>query len=221
MDDNYKSLFSGFISGGIHTVVGYPFDTIKTLKQSNVQFKSKNLFNGLLYPLIQNSAMNSITFGSNHFLKKDNNEYISNLYSGIISSIISTPLDKYKIKRQYNMKYEINIKNIFMSYRNLHIVSMREIPAIFIYFSTYERLKKNDISTFLSGSIAGVNSWVFTYPIDTIKTRLQNNTSKTMIEAYKKGSLFNGISICLIRAFIVNGVNFTVYEYINNLLNKK
>ena len=27
------------------------------------------------------------------------------------------------------------------------------------------------------------------------------------------GGLFNGLSICLIRSFIVNGVNFSVYEY--------
>ncbi len=215
--DEYKSLFSGFISGGIHTIVGYPFDTIKTLKQSNVQYKNKNLFKGLTYPLLLNSCMNSIMFGSNNFLKKYNNENLSNLYSGIISSIISTPFDKYKIMRQYNLKYDNNIKNILYSFKNTHIVSMREIPAIFIYFKTYQECKNNNIPIFLSGSLAGFNSWLFTYPIDTIKTRLQNETCKTIKQAYIKGNLFNGLTICLIRSFIVNGVNFSVYEEIMKL----
>lgn len=223
MDDNFKSLISGFLSGSIHTIVGYPFDTIKTLKQSNKKYEVKKLFNGLMYPLIQNSIMTSITFGSNNFLKKNNNnEYVSNLYSGILSSIISTPFDKYKIVNQYSiMNYELNAYNIIRSYNNFHIVSMREVPAIFVYFTTYDWLKKNNIPTFLSGSLAGVNSWLLTYPIDTIKTRLQTNSSKTIIDACKRGNLFNGLSICLLRAFIVNGVNFSVYEYSKNMLDKK
>lgn len=31
--DEYKSLVSGFVSGAIHTIVGFPLDTLKTLKQ--------------------------------------------------------------------------------------------------------------------------------------------------------------------------------------------
>ena len=94
---------------------------------------------------------------------------------------------------------------------------MREIPAIFIYFKTYQECKNNNIPIFLSGSLAGFNSWLFTYPIDTIKTRLQNETCKTIKQAYIKGNLFNGLTICLIRSFIVNGVNFSVYEEIMKL----
>lgn len=211
--DNYKSLVSGFISGIVHTIIGYPLDTIKTLKQSNINIKNKNLFNGISYPLIQVSVINSITFGSNNYLKKFNNNYTSNFFTGIITSIITTPMDKYKIMRQYNYKYNINLQNFFKSYKSLYIVSLREVPATFIYFSTYDNLRKNNISIFISGSIAGANSWLLTYPFDTIKTRIQNESSKTIIEAYNKGHLFKGLSFCLIRAFLVNGINFSIYEY--------
>ena len=33
--DEYKSLLSGLLRKTIHTIVGYPLDTLKTLKQSN------------------------------------------------------------------------------------------------------------------------------------------------------------------------------------------
>jgi len=42
--DDYKSLLSGFISGIIHTIIGYPLDTIKTYKQSNVIIKNNHLY---------------------------------------------------------------------------------------------------------------------------------------------------------------------------------
>ena len=211
--NEYKSLISGFLSGTIHTIIGYPLDTLKTLKQSNIQSKNKNLFKGLSYPLIQISIINSVTFGSNHYLKKFNDNNISNFYTGIISSFICTPLDKYKIMKQFNLNYDINIKNILKSFRKTHVVTLRELPATYIYFASYDKLKENNISIFLSGSIAGVNSWLFTYPFDTIKTRIQSNNSKTIYEAFQKGNLWNGLGFCLLRAFLVNGVNFSVYEY--------
>lgn len=211
--DNYKSLISGFISGTVHTIVGYPLDTIKTLKQSNISVKNKNLFNGIGYPLIQVSLINSITFGTNNYLKKIKDNNTSNFFTGIITSIIITPMDKYKIMRQFNYKYNINFQNFIKSYNSLYIVSLREVPATFIYFTTYDILRENNISIFISGSIAGANSWLLTYPFDTIKTRIQNESSKSIIEAYNKGYLFKGLSFCLMRAFLVNGINFSIYEY--------
>ena len=227
--DEYKSLLSGFISGAIHTIVGYPLDTLKTLKQSNKSnfsnsmesiLNPKKIFKGVIYPVSQVSIVNALTFGSNNYFKKNHNIYVSNLYSGLLISLVCTPLDKYKISRQFNLEYKLNIKNILKSYKNTHIVASREIPAIFTYFSTYNYLKQKQISVFLSGSIAGTISWFITYPIDTIKTRLQNNSCKTINEAIKKGNLFTGLSLCLFRAFIVNGVNFSVYENCMNYLNK-
>jgi len=58
------SLISSCLSGSIHIFIGYPFDTIKTLRQSssfiNTQNMSyKRLFQGIKYPLIQNSLINS------------------------------------------------------------------------------------------------------------------------------------------------------------------
>lgn len=218
MEDNYKSLFSGFVSGIIHTIIGYPLDTLKTLKQSEKKINNNNLFKGLSYPLAQISIINAVTFGSNNYLKKFNDNNVSNIYTGLISSFICTPLDKYKIMKQYNLKYDIHLKNIIKTYKKTHVVTLRELPATYIYFASYDKLKENNVPIFLSGSIAGVNSWFFTYPFDTIKTRIQSNNCKTIMEAIQVGHLFKGLNYCLARAFIVNGVNFSVYEYMNKLL---
>ncbi len=226
----YISILSGTLSGILHVIIGYPFDTLKTLKQGNNTYKIQlnhfkdipRLFKGITYPLIQNSLINASTFGLNNYLKNTvDNKYVSNLYTGILSTFILAPLDKYKIMSQYNKPYTVNLKNIISSYKRLHIISAREVPATFIYFSTYHYMRDQHIPIFLSGSIAGASSWFFTYPIDTIKTRIQNESCQTIKQAYRKGNLYSGVGVCLIRSFIVNGVNFSCYEHMNTYFMKK
>ena len=68
------------------------------------------------------------------------------------------------------------------------------------------------IIKYINGGVSGMCGILISHPIDTIKTRIQNESCKTIKEAINKGGLNNGIGICLLRAFIVNGINFTVYE---------
>ena len=64
--------------------------------------------------------------------------------------------------------------------RGLGITVCREVPAFGLYFSSYEILvnmyKNSTAWVFFAGGIAGINSWIFTYPIDVLKSRLQADT---------------------------------------------
>ena len=221
------SLISSCLSGSIHIFIGYPFDTIKTLRQSssfiNTQNMSyKRLFQGIKYPLIQNSLINSTCFGlNNYFLNKIENKNISHLLTAVTSTFILTPLDKFKIMSQYNLQYTISMKNIVNSFKYFHVVCACEIPSTFLYFYSYYKLKEYGIPIFISGGFAGISSWVFTYPFDTIKTRLQNESCNSIKQAMKQGGLYNGLMICLFRSFFVNGVNFYCYDKICDLLKFK
>ena len=59
--------------------------------------------------------------------------------------------------------------------RGLGITICREVPAFGIYFSSYEVLvnmhKNSTAWVFFAGGISGINSWIFTYPIDVLKSR--------------------------------------------------
>ena len=224
----YISLASSSISGMIHILLGYPFDTLKTLRQSsqdNTKYMKNlntlSLFRGIKYPLIQNTLTNSTIFGlNNFFMNRIENKYISNLYTACVCTLILTPFDKLKVMSQYNIKYKFNCSFIKRSYKQLPIVAASEIPSTFIYFTTYQTAKEYNVPIFLSGSLAGVASWLFTYPLDTIKTRMLNESCKTISEAYQKKNLCRGLGICIFRSFFVNGVNFYSYEKINQLLIK-
>lgn len=95
----------------------------------------------------------------------------------------------------------------------------------------------------LCGGLAGVVTWVSIFPLDVIKTRVQAQaydagthaviTGETTPllrasgkrmgavevakEAYREGGMrvfFRGLAVCSVRAFIVNAVQWAVYEWI-------
>lgn len=212
------TIIAGFTSGLIQTLLGHPYDTLKTWHQNASilkmpPLKFKNLYKGISYSLIKTPLLFSATFYSNYYIKqKTNNVQISSLATGLISSIITTPLHKYKVIKQQNLKYDLNLTNILYSYKKMHIIMLREIPAKFIYFSTFDKFKQYNIPVFLSGAISGTLSWSITYPCDTIKSRILSGKCKTIKEAYLKKDLFKGLQPCLVRAFIVNGMVIYIYE---------
>jgi solute carrier family 25 carnitine/acylcarnitine transporter 20/29 len=95
----------------------------------------------------------------------------------------------------------------------------RETISMPVYFNTYEYLT-TVTNPFLAGGIAGMTSWFITYPIDTMKTRKQLNKDKNikMLDLIKQGNLYNGLSITLLRAFIVNSTCFYIYEFSKKLI---
>ncbi|KAI1371929.1 solute carrier family 25 member 45 [Hypoxylon crocopeplum] len=90
----------------------------------------------------------------------------------------------------------------------------------------------------LCGGLAGVVTWASIFPLDVIKTRVQTQTfdaTRTPLlgsplstqrrlgaievarDAYKEGGtrvFFRGLTVCSVRAFIVNAVQWAVYEWI-------
>merc|ERR1711872_242877 len=104
-------------------------------------------------------------------------------------------------------------------------------PAFGIYFGSYElMLRKFGDSTpviLTAGGMAGIFSWIFTYPQDVIKSRLQadgfgpnqqysstRHCIQASLEAEGYSCLTRGVGSTIIRAFPMNAVTFGVYSYI-------
>lgn len=110
--------------------------------------------------------------------------------------------------------------------------------------------KETAMKVLVCGGLAGVITWASIFPLDVIKTRvqtqvlhpqpvgvgeqrglLQNQAAKTRLssleiakQAYRtEGAsvFFRGLGICSVRAFVVNAVQWAVYEWMMRLLQQQ
>jgi len=207
---------------------------------------AKGLFRGMSSPLAGVAAINAITFGvyGNALRCMEDQESVKSvtmagMTAGIVQTFIVSPMELVKTQMQVCGETSISstCRMIYQSAgmsgftRGLALTFTREVPAIGVFFGSYEIMIREfgeSTATILgAGGIAGVLSWVLTYPQDVLKTRLQadgfgarqtysssSNCMKLSLE--KEGSKFltRGLSSTVIRAFPVNAATFFVYSAI-------
>lgn len=235
----------GLCGGLVGTIVSHPFDTIKTRVQSNKvntikdAIMMKKLYSGLSAPLIGIMMEKSIVFG---FYNKAKEYKLNNFWSGIVGgfmcTLIVTPIDRIKINLQ-NKEKLTNIKFNTL-YRGFIPTVMRETPGFGIYFTTYNYLTTNYnkemqmYKTFAFGSLSGLNAWLFIYPSDLVKTKIQASDhiisiKDTIKNIYGENNLNNklfglknfykGFSLAVMRAMPLHGGVFLGYELSKQYLN--
>jgi len=212
-----KEYIAGSVASLIQTITVYPLDTLKTYSQSRrtIPIKFFNLYRGIKYPLVFDSCIGSLMFGTYYNLKKNNySNESSSIITGLLVGLSVSPFEVYKIKNQLNISKNINI------FRGIHFTISREIIGNYIYFGSYRYLKKElKLPTYVCGGLCGSIMWTFVYPIDNLKTNYIIN--EFYIKDYLKKNyknLFNGYKFCLLRAIPANIIVFQVYEIIINLL---
>ena len=102
-------------------------------------------------------------------------------------------------------------------YRGLTATLSRESLAMSIYFGSYHTFKEKNYNIFLAGGLAGSLSWLLTYPLDVIKTRVQLCLQTNWLTAIRAGNIWAGLYTCICRGFLVNGVSFTIYNNMEKL----
>lgn len=172
-------------------------------------------------------------------------EFIAGMLSGAAQCTIACPMELIKCRMQVQSTALLNgtsltidqtIRTIHRQdglkafYRGFIPTLLRDAPAFGIYFSSFEFLidRHNEIpsegSFLIAGGIAGIFSWVFTYPIDVIKTKIQTDGGKCdysllkccklmFLENHRNWKIFfRGITPTLLRAFPVNAVTFLIVK---------
>jgi len=203
----------GGICGIVQTLVGHPMDTIKVWIQNkkNIDLQINKLYRGIYPPLLTHFGIGYFLFGStDYFNKYFDNYFISGFISGLGIAPLMNSSEYLKINQQMNMKKITS--NILL--KGLNITLIREGIGSSSYFGSYFYLK-DYLNPFIAGGIGGMLSWVCTYPLDVIKTRVQCYPhDHTYLSALKMGNLWNGIGITMLRGFIVNGSVFYVYDFL-------
>ena len=228
----YDIINSSFIAGIAQTIIGHPFDTIKTYKQIEYKKSSmkimqnlvkKNtifyLYRGFIPPLIGGCFQNCLMFSSEHYINNlvNNNSLLSGFIAGSVTSLLISPAELVKSKLQIN-KNELT-KNIIMNnnlFRGLFLTILRDSLGFSIYFGTYNFLQNYNDNPFINGGISGVFSWIYSYPIDVLKTKytIYDKTLYSILKNQNKQKILSGMNIMLVRAFFVNAGIFCIFEKI-------
>ena len=122
-------------------------------------------------------------------------------------------------------------------YRGMKVTLLRDFPAFGLYFGVYYSLMKymtpegktgddiGPLQIMLSGGAAGVASWVYSYPTDVIKSKIQAegfapigrytgyaDCIRLSIKEEGYRVFVRGMTVCLSRAFPVNAATFMAVE---------
>jgi len=175
--------------------------------------------------------------------------------AGMTSTLCTYPLDliRCRLSAQHEVRKYTGIINagvvIFKEegfiglYRGLFPSLLGIAPYVGINFTSYEILKRETlrwqnkdelgvISKLVLGGLAGTISQTITYPLETIRRRMQMQSMgtktatdtgliKTTVNIYKKygwTGYFKGLVPNLLKVIPVVAVNFIVYEYMKKLL---
>ncbi|KAJ1665729.1 hypothetical protein EV178_002984 [Coemansia sp. RSA 1646] len=124
-------------------------------------------------------------------------------------------------------------------YYGIGLHMLRDASGTAIYFAAYETVKETlrrvtgsettgPMTHMLAGGTCGVLSWLLIFPVDLIKSGIQSQAlqpKETLLfsgpwhcarSTYSKlgiTGLYRGVSVSLIRAFPIHGLNFVVYEW--------
>ncbi|ODV57973.1 mitochondrial carrier [Ascoidea rubescens DSM 1968] len=185
---------------------------------------------------------------------------ISGGFSGISASFLLTPVELIKCQMQVKLLYQTKlssskplknpsiielIKIIILNqgikglWHGQLVTLIREFIGSSIWFGTYEvsnrNLKRlnpnnNSVNEFISGAAAGVGYNAITFPIDTVKSKLQTTSivNPSLVDQnikidfleiakliYLKNGIkgfYTGLGITLIRCIPANGVIFLTYD---------
>lgn len=203
----------GAIVGVAQTLLGFPFDTLKTRRQAfpEAKLNFKGIYRGVGYPMISTCMITSNNFGFASFMKGQGYSWWQGGFAaGFLSAFLNAPLEMRKVNRQVGSSLK-NVRAMPLC-RGLSVTIAREAPAHAVYFGVYHWAKDKGCHPLVGGALAGLSSWTATYPIDVIKSRMLADPSISLRQAVEKGKFWRGFSLAATRAVVVNSSVFWLYE---------
>lgn len=179
---------------------------------------------------------------------------IAAMFSGFVTSFLVAPIERIKVMMQASngvYKNELDCLQAILKSpqgflgllgRGLGPTLAREVPSYGIYFMVYGKLMQTSLATSLGspvapllfGALTGMACWIPVYPIDVVKTLVQNSdgsgddtsydswqVAKTLYQERGIGGFFDGLTPKMLRAAVNHSVTFYVYDIVLQWLTQK
>ena len=252
MNNNFFDYLPGYFQGLSKVFTTYPFDVVKLHLQSNKYTttykcvkdlfkKQKNIFfRGIGIPIFIFPIERAISYKLYEDMKKKKyNVYIAGLYAGIVSSILNVPMqylctniilknNKNSVSFFKTIYYEPKKYNLYKGYC---LDTSRSLLGSTLFLGTYgiikDRLPNNERSTIIASICSISMTWIFTFPIDTIRVNYQiseyNSITNLINKQYNNlgiKSFYRGLTPVLIRSIHSTIFGMLIYEKMKDILNK-
>jgi solute carrier family 25 carnitine/acylcarnitine transporter 20/29 len=210
-------------------------------------FGTKSLTHTMLEDMDEQSGQDSLTDTTQPNFK---HLMISGATAGFASGFLSSPIELLKIRQQLDQRGSnaaklwpltrgiVKNSGWLSLFRGLNATLIREVPSFPAYFLTYEYSKfylqgmlpedsaLSDTAAIIgAGSLAGISGWIFVYPIDVIKTKIQSEPSliwkdrsscaqmyRRLLQESGPSVFMRGFGATILRAVPTNAVIFGGYE---------
>lgn len=227
--------------------------TLHCFKTIIARESAAGLYRGITSPMAGVALVNAIVFGVYGNIQRNSADpdsikthFLAGTTAGLVQTVITSPMELAKTRMQLQsqqakgalvfrgplecVRYIQRTEGIRGIYRGFGITAIRDVPGFASYFVLYELMIRTSpdpgaFHTLMAGGFAGVLSWIFSCPIDVVKTRLQadggsksqyNGIQDCIRKSYQAEGLSfltRGMSSTLMRAFIMNSVCFYVVSY--------
>ncbi|KAL2919119.1 Mitochondrial carrier protein ymc2 [Polyrhizophydium stewartii] len=186
--------------------------------------------------------------------------YIAGAASGVANSVLSGPIEHIRTRLQvqssanrlYSGPVDF-ISKVSKQYgysallKGQAITVLREFHGYGIYFAVYEymmqrtmaanNIKRSQVPSWkqlIYGALSGYTLWIFIYPIDVVKSKLQTDTFDKATQKYSGAidcfrktmaaegfaGLYRGFWACMLRAGPANAATFAAYEMTMNFIGR-
>ncbi|XP_061393545.1 mitochondrial basic amino acids transporter [Musca vetustissima] len=217
------------------------------------QDKFSGLYRGITSPMGGIGFVNAIVFGIYGNVQRSRTDpdsltshALAGGIAGLFQSIVCSPMELAKTRLQLQnesspgkkfkgpleyLRYIVKYEGLRGTMRGLMFTAARDIPGFASYFVSYEYMMRqqsqpNVLYGLCAGGLAGICSWLATYPIDVIKTCIQADDAKNpkyrgYMDCIRQGYnndgwrfFFRGMTSTMIRSFPMNAACFFVVSWI-------
>lgn len=161
--------------------------------------------------------------------------FLAGCLSGLATFSLSTPTELIKCRAQLSPAHHsswhvardtFRAKGVRGFYRGGAVTAWRDAVGYGFYFWGYEGVRRaglggeGGVGVLVAGGVAGVVTWGSVFPLDVVKTRVQTRGGGTwgvVGEVWREGGVrgfWRGFGVCSARAFVVNAVQWGVYEWV-------
>lgn len=234
--------------------------TLHCLRTMVKEESVRGLYKGVTSPLAGVSVVNALVFGvygnaQRHLDPSLSSHALAGGAAGAVQSVACSPVELAKTRLQLQGQQGLQglqrlqytgpvdvLNQVWRSegvrgvFRGFWPTLAREVPAFSVYFASYEWMTRGDAQVptwrlLLAGGMAGTLSWVLTYPVDVVKSRVQadglNGSPRYQgglhclrhcLAAEGPAFLFRGLSSTILRAFPTNAATFAAVAWTMRLL---